>query len=158
MKLDLASHSVEELISAALAECRGATSNREIRLDVKDMDSRLLVDLSLAKRVPVHLVANAQLYSSPGQPVRITREKHNKFHTISVADRGPGIEKEAIDHVFEKYYRGGKSEASRPRHRHGPADSKNDCRGAWGNHSGRQPCGARFRLHLQLASRTLMGL
>jgi len=106
MKLDLASHSVEELISAALAECRGATSNREICLDVKDLDARLLVDLSWAKRVLVHLVANAQLYSSPGQPVRITTEKHNKFHTISVADRGPGIEEEEIDRVFEKFYRG----------------------------------------------------
>jgi two-component system, OmpR family, sensor histidine kinase KdpD len=106
LKLDLASHSVEELISAALADCRGATSNRKICLDVKHWDSRLLVDLSLAKRVLVHLVTNAQLYSSPGQPVRIRTEHQDRFHIISVADRGPGIEEEEIDHVFEKFYRG----------------------------------------------------
>jgi len=107
MKLDLASHSVEELISAALADCRGATSNRKICLDVKHLESRLLVDLSLAKRVLAHLVTNAQLYSSPGQPIRITTNKHNKFYTFSVADQGPGIEEEEIDHIFEKFYRGG---------------------------------------------------
>jgi two-component system sensor histidine kinase KdpD len=105
-KLDLASHSIGKLISAALADCRGATSNREICLDVKNPDSRLLVDLSLAKRVLVHLIINAQLYSSPGQPIRITAKKHDKFHIISVADQGPGVEEEEIDHIFEKFYRG----------------------------------------------------
>ena len=106
VKLDLASHSVGELISAALADCRAATSNREICLDVRHLDSRLLVDLSLAKRVLVHLVTNAQLYSSPGQPIRITTNKNDKFYTMSVADQGPGIEEEEIDRIFEKFYRG----------------------------------------------------
>jgi signal transduction histidine kinase len=53
LKLSLASHSVENLILAALADCRSVTSNRELYLDVKHLDSRLLVDLSLAKRVLV---------------------------------------------------------------------------------------------------------
>src|ERR1700732_2457130 len=106
MKLDLASHSVEELISAALADCRSATSNRRICLDVKHLNTRLRVDLSVAKRILVHLITNAQLYSSPGQPVRITTNKHNKFHTFSVADQGPGIEEKEIGHIFEKFYRG----------------------------------------------------
>jgi two-component system sensor histidine kinase KdpD len=106
LKLDLASYSVGELILAALADCRGATSNREICLDVKHLDSELLVDFSLAKRVLVHLISNAQLYSSPGQSIRITTKKHNKFYSFSVADQGPGIEEEEIDHIFEKFYRG----------------------------------------------------
>src|SRR3984893_18319516 len=58
VKLDLASHSVEELISAALADCRSATSNRRICLDVKHPNTRLRVDLSLAKRILVHLITN----------------------------------------------------------------------------------------------------
>jgi len=106
MKLNLASHSIGDLISAALADCRSVTSNREICLDVKHLDSRLLVDLSLAKRVLVHLIANAQLYSSPGKPITITTEQRDKFHDISVADQGPGIEEEEIGHIFERFYRG----------------------------------------------------
>jgi two-component system sensor histidine kinase KdpD len=106
VKLDLASHSVKELISAALADCRGVTANSEICFDVKHLDSRLLVDLSLAKRVLVHLIANAQLYSSPGQPITITTKQHDKFHDISVADQGPGIEEEELEHIFDKLYRG----------------------------------------------------
>jgi len=106
MKLNLASHSIGDLISAALADCRSVTSNREICLDVKHLDSRLLVDLSLAKRILVQLVTNAQLYSSQGKPITITTKQRDKFHDISVADLGPGIEEEEIEHIFEKFYRG----------------------------------------------------
>jgi two-component system sensor histidine kinase KdpD len=106
MKLDLASYSVGELISAALADCREATSNREIRLNVRNPDSRRLVDLSLAKGVLVHLSINAQFYSLAYRPIRITTKKHDKFHIISIAGQGPGIEVEEINHIFEKFYRG----------------------------------------------------
>jgi len=104
--LDLSSHSVGELLSAALAECKSITATREICLDVKDQDSRLLVDLSLAKRVLVHLITNANLYSSPGTPIRIATQVRSGFHNISVSDQGPGIDKTEIDHIFEKFYRG----------------------------------------------------
>jgi two-component system sensor histidine kinase KdpD len=106
VKLNLAPHSVGELVSAALADCKGAASNRQIRLDVKHRDSQLLVDLSLAKKVLVHLIINAHLYSSPGQPIRITTEERGGFHNISVADQGPGMEEGEIDRIFERFYRG----------------------------------------------------
>jgi two-component system, OmpR family, sensor histidine kinase KdpD len=106
VKLDLASHSVGELLSAALAECKSVTANREICLDVKHQDSRLLVDLSLAKRVLVHLITNANLYSSPDKPIRIATQVRGGFLNISVSDQGPGIDNTEIDHIFDKFYRG----------------------------------------------------
>jgi two-component system sensor histidine kinase KdpD len=105
-KLNLAPHSVGELISSALADCKGAASNRQICLDVKHHDSQIHVDLSLAKKVLVHLVTNAHLYSSPGQPIRIATEERGGFHLISVADQGPGMEEMEISRIFEKAYRG----------------------------------------------------
>jgi two-component system sensor histidine kinase KdpD len=106
VKLDLEAHSVGELVSAALADCRSVTSSRKICLDVPHQDSRCRVDLSLAKRVLVHLITNAHLYSSPGQPIRIATEEQGGFHTVSVADEGPGIKAAEIDHIFEQFYRG----------------------------------------------------
>src|SRR5258708_27941327 len=106
VKLDLASYSAGDLISAALADCRRTISCREVCLDVKHRNSRLLVDFSLAKRVLVHLITNAQLYSSLGQPIRITTQRQNKFYSFSIADQGPGIEADEIDQIFEKFYRG----------------------------------------------------
>jgi two-component system, OmpR family, sensor histidine kinase KdpD len=106
VKLNLVSHSVRELMSAALAECKSVNANREICLDVKHQDSRLLVDLSLAKRVLVHLITNANLYSSPGKPIRIATQVRGGFLNISVSDQGPGIDNTEIDHIFDKLYRG----------------------------------------------------
>jgi two-component system sensor histidine kinase KdpD len=106
VKLELGSHPVGEFIPSAIEDCSDVTPIREIRLDVKHQDSRLLVDLSLAKKVLVHLITNAHLYSAPGQPITIATEQRGGFLTISVADKGPGIEDTEIDHIFEKFYRG----------------------------------------------------
>jgi two-component system sensor histidine kinase KdpD len=104
--LELGAHPVGEFISSAIEDCTDVTPVRDIHLDVKHQDSRLLVDLSLAKKVLVHLVTNAHLYSSPGQPITIATQQQGGFITISVADKGPGIENTEIDHIFEKFYRG----------------------------------------------------
>jgi two-component system, OmpR family, sensor histidine kinase KdpD len=108
MKLDLALHSVEELISAAVADCKEVARNREICLDLKCQDQSLVVDLSLAKKVLVHLITNAHLYSSPGEPITIATDEREGFQFISVADRGPGIDETEVNRIFEKFYRGKK--------------------------------------------------
>ena len=105
VKLDLALHSVGELLSAALAECKSVTANREICLDVKHQDSRLLVDLSLAKRVLVHLITKADLYSSPGKPIsRVLADDSGPAHGTGricrlQGDSSPG--RRADDHILE---------------------------------------------------------
>ena len=106
MKLNLASHSVEELLTAALADCKSVTQDRPVCLDATHPELRLLVDLSLAKKVLVHLITNAHLYSSPRQPITITTERQGRIQFISVADQGPGIDEMEIGRIFEKFYRG----------------------------------------------------
>jgi len=106
VKLEMGSHAVGEFIPAAIEDCTDVTPSREICLDMKHEESRLVVDLSLAKKVLVHLITNAHLYSSPGQPITIATEQQGGFLKISVADKGPGIEDTEIAHIFEKFYRG----------------------------------------------------
>jgi two-component system sensor histidine kinase KdpD len=104
--LNIASHSLGALISMALADCKGIPKERPICLDVKQQEFPLLVDVSLAKKVLVHLVVNAHLYSAPGQPITISTEQRDGFHFISVADHGPGIDEKEAEQIFEKFYRG----------------------------------------------------
>ncbi|HLX83081.1 MAG TPA: ATP-binding protein [Terriglobales bacterium] len=58
------------------------------------------------KEVLVHLIENAAKYSPVGAPIRITAEAKDKDLTVSVADRGPGIDDFEQSLVFEKFYRG----------------------------------------------------
>ena len=106
IKLDMAPHAVGELVSASLADCRNVLRERRVDVDVEDENCVVLVDLSLAKKVLVHLIDNANLYSSSGEPIKVRVERNNGRVLFSVTDRGPGIEDADLGHVFEKFYRG----------------------------------------------------
>jgi signal transduction histidine kinase len=106
VNLDLRSHSVNDLIAAALAGCENARNARPVRVDTEQADSRIRVDLSWAQKVLDHLIENAHLYSSPGQPITISAEKRGDFVFLSVADMGLGIEETEVGQIFDRFYRG----------------------------------------------------
>ncbi|HXR33189.1 MAG TPA: DUF4118 domain-containing protein [Verrucomicrobiae bacterium] len=106
IKLVPSAHPIGELISTALAECRSVFRDRPIQIEVRDKESRVLVDLPLARTVLGHLINNADLYSSPGMPITLSTEERNAFLFLSVADHGPGIEEAEAGLIFEKFYRG----------------------------------------------------
>jgi two-component system, OmpR family, sensor histidine kinase KdpD len=77
------------------------------------MEVRIPAELPLArmdsahiKEVMVHLLENAAKYSPAGAAVRVTAEEKDQMLTISIADRGPGIDDFEQSLVFEKFYRG----------------------------------------------------
>ncbi len=90
------------------------------------VDVRIPADLPPArmdsvhiKEVLVHLIENAAKYSPDGAPIRVTAEARSygsdgasearsddRTLTVSIADRGPGIDDFEQSLVFEKFYRG----------------------------------------------------
>lgn len=105
-RLQLAPHKIGEVISTALTECNRLSRERRVHCEVRHAESRVLADLSLAGTVLAHLIHNADLYSSPGEPIRLSSEEIDGFLFLSVADRGPGIDETEAALIFEKYYRG----------------------------------------------------
>jgi two-component system, OmpR family, sensor histidine kinase KdpD len=99
-------HFVSELITAALEDCQGVQNMRPIRTEVQQQDTRVNCDLFWARKVLGHLIRNADLYSSAGEPITIATEERDGFILFHVADVGPGIEKAEIDQIFAKFFRG----------------------------------------------------
>jgi two-component system sensor histidine kinase KdpD len=70
------------------------------------------MDSAHIKEVLVHLLENAAKYSPADAPIRVTAEardtitNNDRMLTISIADRGPGIDDFEQSLVFEKFYRG----------------------------------------------------
>jgi two-component system, OmpR family, sensor histidine kinase KdpD len=66
------------------------------------------MDPAHIKEVLVHLIENAAKYSPADAPIRITAEAKDKDRTltVSIADRGPGIDDFEQALIFEKFYRG----------------------------------------------------
>jgi two-component system sensor histidine kinase KdpD len=105
-KLQPTPHFVSELITAALEDCQSVQTSRPIRAVVHQQDAHVYCDLYWARKVLGHLVRNADLYSSPKEPITITTEEKDGFIVFHIADVGPGIEKSEIEHIFAKFYRG----------------------------------------------------
>lgn len=64
------------------------------------------MDLQRAKEVLSHLLENANLYSAKQQPIVVSAENNGNVVTLSVADRGPGIDTLEQGLIFDKFYRG----------------------------------------------------
>ena len=105
-KLQLAPHFVSELISASLEDCESIRDSRPIRTETPQKDARVHCDLFWARKVLGHLIRNADLYSTPGEPITISTELENGLVLFHVADIGPGIEPSEIHQIFDKFYRG----------------------------------------------------
>lgn len=105
-KLRFERYSVGELIDAALVECKKMLGSRPIERRVANRDVAIRADLTWAAKILVHLLMNANLYSTPGTPITIRTEVRNGFVIFSVSDQGPGIEPSELKRIFEKFYRG----------------------------------------------------
>ena len=106
LALDLAPVPVEEIIKAALAHCKSALTGRQVEARLDPNLPKVRADLERAKEALVQLIDNANLYSPKEQPIIITAELAGDIVSISVADRGPGIDDFEQTMIFDKFYRG----------------------------------------------------
>jgi len=61
----------------------------------------------LASRViDRNLIDNAQRYSPPGSPIHVVLQHGKTALTISIADRGPGVDEAELPRLIERFYRG----------------------------------------------------
>jgi two-component system sensor histidine kinase KdpD len=105
-ELNLRPVPVEEIIQAAVSQCRNALGSREVEVSISKNLPPVRADLSRAKEVLVQLIENASLYSPRDQPIVIKGEVSGNFVVTSVADRGRGIEELELGMIFDKFYRG----------------------------------------------------
>ena len=104
--LQFAPQAVDELIFAALMDCEGVQNARPIKIEVNDPHRKVYVDLIWARKVLANIIRNADLYSSPGEPITIGALEKDGLVVFSVADKGPGIEESEIHQIFDRFYRG----------------------------------------------------
>lgn len=106
VQLGLGPHSVGSVIDTALAECRGFLGLRPIERRMANEEVTVRADLGWATKILMHLIMNANLYSTPGAPILIRTETGKGLVFFHVIDQGPGIESAEIPRIFEKFYRG----------------------------------------------------
>jgi len=106
VELKLESRPIQDVISAALEQCKSAIEKRTVNVRIADGLPNVRVDVARAREVLVHLLENANQYSPPDEPITITAEAAGNCVVVSVADRGNGIDDPEQALIFEKFYRG----------------------------------------------------
>lgn len=88
-----------------MLECvQSLLGDRKTQINVPE-DLFLEVDPSLIRQVLVNIVENAVHYTPAGSPVEINAYADNGQVRMSVADRGPGIPPNDLEHIFDKFAR-----------------------------------------------------
>jgi len=106
IELHFAPTPVEEIIQGALAHMKSSLGSRTVDVRVTPGLPRVEADAERTKDILVNLIDNANLYSRKDEPIVISAELTGDSVTISVADRGPGIDDFEQGMIFDKFYRG----------------------------------------------------
>lgn len=106
VKLDLGLHTIGAIVGAAKEDCGTLLASRLLLVQLAPGLPAVRADLQRAKKALVQLLENAAKYSPSDAPIIITAIMSGKFVTISVADRGGGIEDSEQELIFERFYRG----------------------------------------------------
>jgi PAS domain S-box-containing protein len=70
-----------------------------------DVNIRINADEDRIEQVIINFVNNAMKYAQRSREIYLIVEKVGKNARISVKDKGPGIAKEKLPHIFDRYYR-----------------------------------------------------
>jgi two-component system sensor histidine kinase KdpD len=106
IELHFAPTSVEEIVQEALAQMKSSLAGRAVHVKLSPDLPRVQADPERTKDILVNLIDNANLYSRKEEPITVSAESTGDYVTISVADRGPGIDDFEQGMIFDKFYRG----------------------------------------------------
>jgi two-component system, OmpR family, sensor histidine kinase KdpD len=98
--------SIGSVIQVAREAMKGPLAQHPVEVRLAAQLPDVPLDFDRIKEVLAHLLENAAKYSPAGAPIIISSEVANGFLSVSVADRGPGIETIEQTLIFDKFYRG----------------------------------------------------
>ena len=78
--------------------------NQTLNVDVQD-DCETAGDRGKLNQIIYNLMENAIKYTQDGGEIDVTLTKEENSAVLTVKDNGPGIPKDALPHLFERFYR-----------------------------------------------------
>lgn len=106
-RLDMRPVELTPFLNAAVVEFQLMARKKNISLDCRLVEPSpvLHVDEGQMSRALANLLVNALNYTPEGGSVSVSASVSGGHVSLSVSDSGPGIEKEELPHVFDRYYR-----------------------------------------------------
>lgn len=96
---------IGDLISTTLRRASPLLKDRVVATKIEDDLPSLSLDFVLAEQALFNIIDNAAKYSAPGGRIEISARRAGDMIEIAVRDEGPGIAEQALDRLFDKFYR-----------------------------------------------------
>lgn len=103
---------LEDVIQASVAGITPLATSRKQNLIVRPAPAatRIFADRDRVVQVITNILSNAVKFTPEGGTITIEARREpgsQPFVTVAVSDTGPGIAPEHIEHIFDKFHRGG---------------------------------------------------
>lgn len=95
----------EVIIADALKQVASVAAERKISINDKTAKFSVDADKDSLIQLLVILLDNALKYSSEGSTITLSSRKTDHTVELAVADQGVGIDRAALEHVFDRFYR-----------------------------------------------------
>jgi two-component system, OmpR family, sensor histidine kinase KdpD len=110
----LAPHDLSEIIGSTLRRTVKILRHHSVQLDLAVDVPMVALDAVLFEQVLFNLLDNAAKYAAPNTVIfiRTWRDRHSA--SLQIVDEGEGIPQDALEHIFDKFYRVQKTDQVRP--------------------------------------------
>jgi K+-sensing histidine kinase KdpD len=107
---------IDDVLRAALMRADILTRDHRVDVQLEEGLPPIAVDAASITEVLYILLDNASKYSPAETAITVTAGRHDERQVrLSVSDEGPGIPRDLVERVFEKFFRVPKREAHDPR-------------------------------------------
>jgi two-component system sensor histidine kinase KdpD len=96
---------IHDLINAAVKGLDRELSRHSVIVKVQDEMPLVKLDFGLVEQALTNLVHNAAVHTPEGSSITINAKVEERQCVFVVADSGPGLAKDDLPKVFEKFYR-----------------------------------------------------
>jgi two-component system sensor histidine kinase KdpD len=97
---------LSKLVKEVVTQLEPALKGHPVELSIQERDTPLQGDRELLMMILTQYLDNAAKYSAPEAPINVAVRESDSELLLSVCNRGPLIQMQDRERVFERFYRG----------------------------------------------------
>ncbi|HHV64215.1 MAG TPA: HAMP domain-containing protein [Peptococcaceae bacterium] len=96
--------SLTEMLQDIVRETQLIDNTHQIVANIHKEEA-IFADKNMIKQAIRIFIDNALKYTPPGGEIIISLDSEDEYCTVSIKDTGPGMSKEELEHIFDRFYR-----------------------------------------------------
>jgi len=97
---------VDDVVRRVIDRFRPSLAAKQFQIEADlQAESEALFDPDILEQIVGNLISNVDRYATDGKWIKVTTRRGNDLVTVSIEDRGPGIQPQLQQKVFEPFYR-----------------------------------------------------